>query len=372
MALPPDRVEKDLFERIAGRDEGANSHAGLPRPLPHALNGPFVGGGDGQRAVGVDADFEPLATDSAGQALAVPVDADVPERGYGAAERLEPVHDPHPPLGENHDRIADRLDVRKNVGREEDRFSHLRGKDPHPAQKRLALLRIEPGRGLVEDQQRRVVDDGLSEFQFLSHPRRVGLGVAVAFLVHAAEVENLVGPAQGLDRREAGEPGHEADHLDASQPVQITIVLRHVADLGPDRPKLPAEAVPEELASPEFARIALPDAQHAVYGKAGSEFLERSGLADKVRARLLTVATVPQVSAYLVSGEVDAGFINLTEALAVRDRLGGYLEIDPQLYGEIEIVGGVVRGREALPGVAALTAFLESPEAKAILTRHGL
>ena len=131
-------------------------------------------------------------------------------------------------------------------------------------------------------------------------------------------------------------------------------------------------ARPEELAKPEFARIALPDAQHAVYGKAGSEFLERSGLADKLRARLLTVATVPQVSAYLVSGEVDAGFINLTEALAVRDRLGGYLEIDPQLYGEIEIVGGVVRGREALPGVAALTAFLESPEAKAILTRHGL
>lgn len=126
------------------------------------------------------------------------------------------------------------------------------------------------------------------------------------------------------------------------------------------------------IADPAFARIALPDVRHAVYGKAGSEFLQRSGLADKVKDRLVTVATVPQVSAYLVSGEVDAGFINLTDALGVRDRIGGYIEIDPALYGEIRIVGGVVAGREDLPGVRELAGFLQTPEARAILAKHGL
>lgn len=129
---------------------------------------------------------------------------------------------------------------------------------------------------------------------------------------------------------------------------------------------------PADIAEADVARIALPDARHAVYGKAASEYLARSGLADRVKDRLLTVSTVPQVTAYLVSGEIDAGFINLTDALGVRERIGGFIEIDPEQYGEIRIVGGVVEGREGLPGVHALGDFLETPEAKAILARHGL
>lgn len=127
-----------------------------------------------------------------------------------------------------------------------------------------------------------------------------------------------------------------------------------------------------DLTQPAFIRIALPDMRHAVYGKAAAEYLEHSGLGARVNDRLLTVATVPQVSAYLVSGEVDAGFINLTDAIGVRDRIGGFIEIDPALYGEIRIVAGVVEGRSQLSGVSELAAFLETPEAKAILARHGL
>ncbi|GAB3466321.1 molybdate ABC transporter substrate-binding protein [Azotobacter salinestris] len=129
---------------------------------------------------------------------------------------------------------------------------------------------------------------------------------------------------------------------------------------------------PEDLLGPAFARIALPDERHAVYGKAASQFLARSALAGRLEGRLIRVANVPQVSAYLASGEVDAGFVNLTDALGVRERIGGFLEIDPRLYDEIRIVAGVVEGRESLPGVAALAEYLASPEARAILTRHGL
>ena len=128
----------------------------------------------------------------------------------------------------------------------------------------------------------------------------------------------------------------------------------------------------EGLVDPAFARIALPDQRQAVYGKAAGQFLARSGLAQRLEGRLLMVANVPQVSAYLVSGEVDAGFINLTDALGVRERIGGFVEIDPALYDEVRIVAGVVEGRESLPGVEALAEYLASPEAQAILTRHGL
>lgn len=128
----------------------------------------------------------------------------------------------------------------------------------------------------------------------------------------------------------------------------------------------------EDLANPEFSRIALPDMRHAVYGKAASEFIAHSGLAAKLPTTLLTVATVPQVSAYLIRGETDAGFINLTEALGIQDKIGGYLEIEASSYSPIQIVGGVVQGRENAPGVRELESFLKTETAHSILNKHGL
>jgi molybdate transport system substrate-binding protein len=130
---------------------------------------------------------------------------------------------------------------------------------------------------------------------------------------------------------------------------------------------------PAELVDSKYARIALPSPQNAIYGKAASEFLAASGLADKLAPRLLTVATVPQVSSYLVSGEVDAGFINYTDALGIQDKIGGFVEIDSALYQPIHIVGGVVQGpAQNAPAVAALEQFMASPEAHEILLRNGL
>ncbi|THF56893.1 molybdate ABC transporter substrate-binding protein [Pseudothauera rhizosphaerae] len=128
----------------------------------------------------------------------------------------------------------------------------------------------------------------------------------------------------------------------------------------------------EDLAGPDVTRVALPDPIHAVYGKAATQFLERSGLKARIGERLLPVSTVPQVSSYLVSGEVDAGFINLTDAVGIADRIGGHLEIDQKLYDPVQIVIGVVAGQEGSAAVAALETYLGSAEARAILSRHGL
>lgn len=131
-------------------------------------------------------------------------------------------------------------------------------------------------------------------------------------------------------------------------------------------------ASPAALADKRYARIAIPDAKAAIFGIAATEYLQRSGLAPTVAERLQVASTVPQVSAYLISGEVDAGFINLTEALAIKDKIGGYLEIDAALYSPIRIVGGVIRGFEDKTTVKSLQQFLVTPEAAAILKRYGL
>ncbi len=129
---------------------------------------------------------------------------------------------------------------------------------------------------------------------------------------------------------------------------------------------------PADLAEPHIRRVAIPDQAKAIYGKAGHEFLERAGLAQKVRDKLLVVGTVPQVSAYLVSGEVDAGLLNLTDALGIQDKIGGYALMDPQLYEPIHIVAGRLADAPQAEQARRFMAFAASPAARQIMAAHGL
>lgn len=130
---------------------------------------------------------------------------------------------------------------------------------------------------------------------------------------------------------------------------------------------------PEDLLSQKVARVAMPNEKHAIYGKAAKEFLHKTGLRDKLEKKLLVVSTVPQVSAYLISGEVEAGFINLTDALYIKDKIGGYLAPDRATYNPIKLVLGVTRGYEEKTDSARFVKFVQTdPQVKQILQRAGL
>ncbi|OLN25299.1 Molybdenum ABC transporter, periplasmic molybdenum-binding protein ModA [Desulfovibrio sp. DV] len=137
-------------------------------------------------------------------------------------------------------------------------------------------------------------------------------------------------------------------------------------------PKGNGLAAPADIAKPSVARLAMPDPAKAIYGKAASQYLEKSGLDKVVAGKLLVVATVPQVTAYLQSGEVDAGFVNRTDVLDAGASIGGFLEIDPSQYAPIEIVAVSLGGAKNTAGAKAFAAFLTSPEARGIIGRHGL
>lgn len=133
-----------------------------------------------------------------------------------------------------------------------------------------------------------------------------------------------------------------------------------------------ALAAPQDLAQPQIKRLAMPDQAKAIYGKAGQEFLERSGLMAAVKDKLLVVGTVPQVSTYLVSGEVDAGLLNLTDVLGIKDQIGGYLLIDPKLYDPITIVAAILAQAPKPEEAKRFLEFLATPAARQIVAAHGL
>ncbi len=128
----------------------------------------------------------------------------------------------------------------------------------------------------------------------------------------------------------------------------------------------------QDLKDARFGRIGVPDQRQAVYGRAAFTCMQRQGLLDELRPRLLEVATVPQVGTYVATGEVDAGFVNKTEAQALRGRAGDMLELPTSCHDPIRLSVGVVRGHADRPAVRAFLAFVQSPPARVVLQRHGL
>ncbi len=122
-----------------------------------------------------------------------------------------------------------------------------------------------------------------------------------------------------------------------------------------------------ELKSAEIQRIGIPDPKKAIYGKAAVEFLKASGLYEAVKDKLLILKTVPQVSAYLKSGDIDVGLINVTDYVKLQSDKLKTLEIDQGFYNKITIQAGLINNSGQ-----NFFKFLESTAAKKIFTEYGL
>lgn len=127
-----------------------------------------------------------------------------------------------------------------------------------------------------------------------------------------------------------------------------------------------------DIQLPMVKSVFMPEEGKAIYGIAGKEALESLGYLKTVAPKLTQVATVPQVLSYLLTGEADVGFINLTEALASKDKLGGFLVVDAKAYKPIDIVAGTVKGFEEKPANKQFLEFLKTPTVQAIAQKYGL
>lgn len=128
---------------------------------------------------------------------------------------------------------------------------------------------------------------------------------------------------------------------------------------------------PEDLLLPAVESVCYPDGKAAIYGRAAVKFLASSGIGDKVKDKLFEVSSVPQVMAYLVSGEMDTGFVNRVMIANGGDKLGGSLELH-EGYPPLDMVAAVVKGQGDNDGVRDFLQFLRSDSGRAVLTKNGI
>lgn len=130
-----------------------------------------------------------------------------------------------------------------------------------------------------------------------------------------------------------------------------------------------APAKLEDLADPRYKRIGLANPDHAPYGKAAVQAMEKAGIYAAVKDRLVLAENVLAAMTYAKEGSVDVSFVAL--ALVVAADAKGFTPIELDLHEPLEqtlVVCG--KGREA-DAAKAFAAFITGNDGRAIMERFG-
>lgn len=125
----------------------------------------------------------------------------------------------------------------------------------------------------------------------------------------------------------------------------------------------------EELASERFARIAIANPEHAPYGQAAREALERAGILATVEPRLVLGANVRHALQLVETGNVDAAIV--ARSHVARDGARPWLPVDEAMHRPIDQTLVVCEHGAAREGGEAFARFVGSDSGRVILRRHG-
>ena len=124
-----------------------------------------------------------------------------------------------------------------------------------------------------------------------------------------------------------------------------------------------------DLRLPAVTRITMGNPAGVPVGRYARQALEKAGLWAAVEPRLIFGASVRQSLDYVVRGEVDAGFVYATDALAMKDKVKVALTVPtetPVLYPI-----AAIRTAPNAAGAGRFLAYVQAPAGQAVLARYG-
>jgi molybdate transport system substrate-binding protein len=126
------------------------------------------------------------------------------------------------------------------------------------------------------------------------------------------------------------------------------------------------------LLSPEVRKISIANPQHAPYGRAAVDALNRAGLYNKVKDKLVLGENISQAAQFIQSGNADAGIIALSLASAppMRSR-GRFTEVPSSEYAPIRQAAILVKASKRKGTAREFLNFLKQPEIVNLMSRYG-
>ncbi len=125
-----------------------------------------------------------------------------------------------------------------------------------------------------------------------------------------------------------------------------------------------------DLASPDVTRIAIGNPATVPAGRYARQVLEKRGLYDKLFVKLVLAENVRQVLDYVARGEVDAGFVFLTDA-KVEPKAVIVENIPDAEHTPIVYPAAALSNGKNISGAKKFLEFLLSKKGKAAFRRYG-
>jgi molybdate transport system substrate-binding protein len=126
------------------------------------------------------------------------------------------------------------------------------------------------------------------------------------------------------------------------------------------------------LLDPSVKKIAIANPQHAPYGRAAVAALKHAGVYDRVGDRLVLGENVAQAAQFVESGNAQAGFVALAQAVAPSMRgKGKYWEVPAEYYPALAQAVVVLSRSKHKKEAAEFLEYIKTKEAAESLEKYG-
>jgi molybdate transport system substrate-binding protein len=141
---------------------------------------------------------------------------------------------------------------------------------------------------------------------------------------------------------------------------RVTLWTRDDSALKPERV--------EDLAKPEYKKVAIANPEHAPYGLAAREALQTAGVWGAVSPKLVYGENIGQTLQYAESGNVDAAVV----ALSLSTQSGGrWVLIPAEMHKPLNQALAVIKGAKHEQEARRFAAFVNSAEGRAVMRKYG-
>jgi molybdate transport system substrate-binding protein len=128
----------------------------------------------------------------------------------------------------------------------------------------------------------------------------------------------------------------------------------------------------EAVVAPSVRKVAIANPQHAPYGRAARDALQKLGVYERVKDRLVLGENIAQTAQFVETGSADVGILALSLALApaLRDK-GRYWLVPPDAYAPLEQGGAILSWAKDPDAAGRLRAFVTAKQGREVLERFG-
>lgn len=123
-----------------------------------------------------------------------------------------------------------------------------------------------------------------------------------------------------------------------------------------------------DLARPEVKRIAIANPDHAPYGLAAQQALQRAGIWDAVKPKLVYGDNIRQTLQYGETGNVDVAIVALSLS---QQSKGRWVLLPDQLHDPIDQALAVIKTTHNEAAARAFANFVSGPRGREILEKYG-